>query len=88
MFQYLEGHAVARHPDPAWVTTEDKLESFLLDMFNRTDPMKGWELKKMAANAWRNVTKDLKELSRTSQADPTVVAETSNPVENILVYNR
>ncbi len=33
---------------------EDELESALLSMFERTDPMKAWELKKMSNAAWQD----------------------------------
>ena len=32
---------------------EDGLEASLASMFERTDPMKAWELKKMSAAAWQ-----------------------------------
>ncbi len=33
---------------------EEKLESALVSMFERTDPMKAWELKKMSNAAWQD----------------------------------
>ncbi len=33
---------------------EDELESALVSMFERTDPMKAWELKKMSNAAWQD----------------------------------
>ena len=86
---YLEGHSVARNRDTEWAGVEAKLESSLLEMFNRTDPMKGWELKKLANAAWRNISKDLKHASRTSEVSPVVEEKTpAVDMSNVLVYNR
>ena len=86
---YLEGHSVARNRDTEWAGVEAKLESSLLEMFNRTDPMKGWELKKLASAAWRNISKDLKHASRTSEVSPVVEEKTAAvDMSNVLVYNR
>ena len=61
---YLESHNVARDRVSDWADVEGKLENSLMLMFNRTDPMKGWELKKLANAAWRNVSRELKTISQ------------------------
>ena len=86
---YLSGHAVARDSDRAWAGIESKLEESLFTMFNRTDPMKGWELKKLGNAAWRNVSSDLKSVSRTEEISPTLEEKSATvDMNNVLVYNR
>ena len=47
-------------------------------MFNRTDPMKGWELKKLANAAWRNVSREFKTISKDSEVSPMVDERSAN----------
>ena len=86
---YLESHNVARDRVSDWADVEGKLESSLMLMFNRTDPMKGWELKKLANAAWRNVSRELKTISQYSDVSPMVDEKSANvDMSNVLVYNR
>jgi len=86
---YLEDHSVARNRDTEWANVEEKLETSLMTMFNRTDPMKGWELKKIANAAWRNVSRELKAASKASEISPLIEKKTANfDMKNVLVYNR
>ena len=86
---YLEGHSVARHRQTAWAGVESQLEESLLSMFNRTDPMKGWELKKLGNAAWRKVSVDLKSASRAEEISPMLEEKSANiDMNNVLVYNR
>ena len=43
---------------------EDELESALVSMFERTDPMKAWELKKMSNAAWQDAFRSNQKYSR------------------------
>merc|ERR1711936_255218 len=42
---FLEGHNKARGTLRPWAAVEEELENALQGMFERTDPMKAWELK-------------------------------------------
>lgn len=86
---YLEDHSVARNRETEWVGVEGELELSLMKMFDRTDPMKGWELKKLAGAAWRNVSRDLKQVTRDSEVSPVLDEKQANiDMSNVLVYNR
>ena len=86
---YLEGHKVASNRATAWAGIENQLEESLFSMFNRTDPMKGWELKKLGNAAWRNVSPDLKTIDKTQEVSPVLEEKSANPdMKNVLVYNR
>jgi len=88
---FLEGHNVARGSERPWRKIEDILESSLVKMFVRTDPMKGWELKKLGNAAWKNVSKELKIVSKNADVTPTLKDSSDNAgvdMSNVLVYNR
>ena len=86
---YLEDHSVARNRDTQWAGVEGELEGSLMKMFDRSDPMKGWELKKIANTAWRNISKDLKQVTRNSEVSPMLDEKVANvDMSNVLVYNR
>ena len=52
---FLEGHNKARGTARPWAAVEEVLENALVGMFERTDPMKAWELKKLGKGypSWR-----------------------------------
>ena len=80
---------VARDRNTAWVDIESRLEESLFTMFNRTDPMKGWELKKLGNAAWRNVSSSLKAVAKEEEISPALEEKSANiDMSNVLVYNR
>ena len=86
---FLEGHRVATNRDSGWAGIESQLEDSLFSMFNRTDPMKGWELKKLGNAAWRNVSPDLKTVDRSQEVSPVLAEKSATPdMTQVLVYNR
>jgi len=86
---YLENHSVVKNRVSEWSSVEKQLETTLMTMFNRTDPMKGWELKKLASMGWRNISRELKMITRNSEVSPAVEErEASVDMNNVLVYNR
>eukprot|EP00092_Neocalanus_flemingeri_P005903 GFUD01006354.1.p1 GENE.GFUD01006354.1~~GFUD01006354.1.p1 ORF type:complete len:442 (+),score=100.05 GFUD01006354.1:171-1496(+) len=88
---FLQGHNAARSSERPWRKIEDLLESSLIQMFERTDPMKGWELKKLGNAAWKNVSKELKVASKSVEVSPNVKDVSSDKgvdMSNVLVYNR
>jgi len=88
---FLHGHNAARNSDRPWRKIEDNLESSLVEMFERIDPMKAWELKKLGNSAWRNASKDLKLASKERGVSPFVKDSVNSKgvdIQNILVYNR
>ena len=80
---FLEGHNKARGTSRPWAAVEEVLETALQGMFERTDPMKAWELKKLGSNAWQSVGKQLRGFGRSGDPNPAVDEPTK-----VLVYNR
>jgi len=76
---FLEGHGRARAAARPWAEVEATLEAALQGMFERTDPMKAWELKKLGSSAWQGVAKHLRKME--VQVDEPEDAKA-------LVYNR
>ena len=54
-----------------------------MGMFERTDPMKAWELKKLGSTAWQSVGKLLRHFGRGDEPSPAVSEQTK-----VLIYNR
>ncbi|XP_023344821.1 uncharacterized protein LOC111714046 [Eurytemora carolleeae] len=74
-----------------WKEIETDLENSLLDMFQRTDKMKGWEIKKIGSDAWQSVSKKLKVLDKELEShSPYVNSKNQDEpdMKNILIYNR
>ena len=80
---FLEGHNKARGTSRPWAAVEEVLENALVGMFERTDPMKAWELKKLGSTAWQSVGKLLRHFGRGDEPSPAVSEQTK-----VLVYNR
>ena len=80
---FLEGHNKARGTLRPWAAVEEVLENALQGMFERTDPMKAWELKRLGSNAWQSVGKQLRGFGRRGDPSPAV-----NEPTKVLVYNR
>jgi len=88
---FLQGHNAARNTERPWRKIEDLLESSLVKMFERTDPMKAWELKKLGNAAWKNVSKELRLASKNNEVSPAVTNSLDDKgvdMRNVLVYNR
>jgi hypothetical protein len=45
--------SVGKFPQYNKLQVEEELEASLCSMFERVDPMKAWELKKMSSAAWQ-----------------------------------
>ena len=80
---FLEGHNKARGTERPWAAVEEVLENALVGMFERTDPMKAWELKKLGSTAWQSVGKLLRHFGRSDEPSPAVSEQTK-----VLIYNR
>jgi len=80
---FLEGHNKARGTTRPWAAVEEVLENALVGMFERTDPMKAWELKKLGSTAWQSVGKLLRRFGRGDEPSPAVSEQTK-----VLIYNR
>ena len=88
---FLQGHNAARSSERPWKKVEEMLEASLMQMFDRTDPMKGWELKKLGNAAWKNVSKELKLVSKNAVKSPMIKDGSDDKgidMRNVLVYNR
>ena len=57
-------------------------ETMVQGMFERTDPMKAWELKKLGSSAWQGVAKHLRkmEVQVDEPEDAKVTSSSSSPV--------
>lgn len=89
---FLEGHNAPRNVIRPWKNIEDMLEQSLLDMFERTDKLKAWELKKMGNAAWHDAFRELKAQTNKKEISPAIRDSRGSDrgvnMENILVYNR
>lgn len=85
---FLDNHQSDTGKRP-WRKVEEELESSLSSMFERNDPMKAWELKKMSSAAWQDAFRSLKAGRKRKAVNPLVEAEEAGEdISNILVYNR
>ena len=89
---YLEGHGAARKSLRPWKSIEEGLEGSLLNMFERTDKMKAWELKKIGNAAWHEAFQELKYATKDSEISPAIRdgrgSDRGVDMSNVLVYNR
>jgi len=72
-----------------WKSIETKLENSLIKMFDRTDKMKGWEIKKIGSDAWHDAARQLKQLKQVEPNSPFLDrAPDDMDMNNVLIYNR